>query len=374
MPWKEKTSMSCRHEFVLLASQPGAVVRELCRRHGISPKTGYKWLARYQADGAAGLADRSRRPVHSPQRTAPPMECRIVALHRRYPYWGPRKLRVLLNDPQAPQPSTVAAVLRRHGCQVQGVDKTERATRRFEHDRPNALWQMDFKGHFALSTSGRCHPFTLLDDHSRFALRLQACSNERSATAQAQLIEAFRRYGLPDGITADNGPAWAPTVGKGITALEAWLLQLGVDIRHSRPHHPQTQGKLERLHRTLEREVVQAHRYRNLAACQRALDHWRDQYNCLRPHQSLGLRPPIDRYRPSSRAYPEHLPPIVYDEGEQVLKVRRNGQIVYRGRTVFVGEGLVGHPVAVRPSSTDGLIEVVFIHRTVQHIDLRRHR
>ena len=89
MPWKEKTSMSCRHEFVLLASQPGAVVRELCRRHGISPKTGYKWLARYQADGAAGLADRSRRPAHSPQRTAPPMERRIVALHRRYPYWGP---------------------------------------------------------------------------------------------------------------------------------------------------------------------------------------------------------------------------------------------------------------------------------------------
>ena len=188
------------------------------------------------------------------------------------------------------------------------------------------------------------------------------------------MIAAFRRYGLPDRITADNGPAWAATVGTGITALEAWLMRLGVTLTHSRPHHPQTQGKLERMHRTLEREVVQARRYRSLAACQRAMDHWRDLYNCHRPHEALGLRTPVSRYQPSARSYSDRLSPVVYDEGVHVLKVRRNGQIIYRGRTVFVGEGLVGQPVAIRPSSTDGVMEVVFIHRTVQHIDLRSRR
>jgi len=363
--------MSCRHEFVLLARQPGTVMRELCRHYDISAKTGYKWLERYEREGQAGLTNRSRRPLHSPRHTTAKMEARILVLHRRYPYWGPRKLRALLDDPAAPQPSTIAAILRRHGCHVAGATPSTPATQRFEQPAPNLLWQMDFKGHFALSLHGHCHPFTLLDDHSRFMLRLQACTNERSATAQTQLIEAFRRYGLPDRITADNGPAWAVTRGIGITALEAWLMRVGVTLSHSRPHHPQTQGKLERLHRTLEREVVQACRYASLAACQQAMDQWRDQYNCLRPHEALGLRPPISRYRHSVRAYPTRLPPIVYDEGMHVLKVRRNGQIVYRGRTIFVSEGLVGLPVAIRPSILDGRMEVVFMHRIVQHIDLR---
>jgi transposase InsO family protein len=371
MPWKESTLMSCRHEFVLLARQPGTVMRELCGRYGISAKTGYKWLERYEHEGQAGLANRSRRPLHSPHRTAAKMERRILRLHRRYPYWGPRKLRALLDDPDGPQPSTIAAILRRHGCHLAGPPASAPATRRFEQPAPNLLWQMDFKGPFALSLHGHCHPFTLLDDHSRFMLRLQACTNERSATAQAQLIEAFRRYGLPDRITADNGPAWAVTRGTGITALEAWLMRVGVTLSHSRPHHPQTQGKLERLHRTLEREVVQARLYTSLAACQQVMDLWRDQYNCERPHEALGLRPPISRYQPSARAYPTRLPVIVYDEGMHVLKVRRNGQIVYRGRTIFVSEGLVGLPVAIRPSSLDGRMEVVFMHRIVQHIDLR---
>ena len=157
MPWKEKTLMSCRHEFVLMAQQPGRVMRELCRRYGISPKTGYKWLERYARQGAEGLGDRSRRPTHSPGRTSAEMEARILALHRQYPYWGPRKLRALLNDSSAPQPSTVAAVLRRHGCMIAGTDKPVMASHRFEHPAPNLLWQMDFKGHFALSPAGRCH-------------------------------------------------------------------------------------------------------------------------------------------------------------------------------------------------------------------------
>jgi transposase InsO family protein len=371
MPWKENTLMSCRHEFVLLARQPGSVIRELCRRYEISPKTGYKWLERYEREGQLGLANRSRRPLHSPHRTAATMERRILTLHRRYPYWGPRKLHALLDDPDGPQPSTIAAILRRHGCHLAGPPACAPATRRFEQPAPNLLWQMDFKGHFSLSPHGHCHPFTLLDDHSRFMLRLHACANERGVTAQTQLIEAFRRYGLPDRITADNGPAWASTVGVGITAVEAWLMRLGVTLSHSRPHHPQTQGKLERLHRTLEREVVQARRYANLAACQHAMDHWRHLYNCQRPHEALGFQPPISRYRPSARAYPSRLPPIVYDEGMHVLKVRRNGQIVYRGRTIFVSEGLAGLPVAIRPASLDGRMDVVFMHRAIQHIDLR---
>lgn len=368
--------MSIRREFVRLAEQPQSNVRELCRRYGISPKTAYKWLKRHREDGEAGLQDRSRRPLHSPGRSAPILEQAVVQLHQRFPYWGARKLRSLLPvEFERPHHSTLDAILRRHGCQVRyhAEEAEAPATHRFEHHQPNELWQMDFKGHFQLADGrgSRCHPLTLLDDHSRFALCLEACEGERLELVRPHLIQVFRRYGLPRRITADNGPPWGSNIAGGLSALEVWLMRLGIEVSHSRPHHPQTQGKLERFHQTLKREVL--HRtFRDLAHCQQAMAHCREQYNHDRPHETLGQLPPITRYQPSLRSYPEQLPEPVYEPGDRVLKVGRVGQVSFQGRSLFVGGGLYGERVAIRPTAVDGVYDVVFLHKTLRQVDVRQ--
>jgi transposase InsO family protein len=373
MPWKESSRMSARLEFVRLALVAGANKVELCRRFNISPKTGYKWLDRYKELGETGLVDQSRRPQHSPTRCDDALERKVLALHDTYPCWGARKLHALLPEGRRPHPSTIDAILRRHGRQIQGDERGPRAVKRFEHPAPNLLWQMDFKGHFALTDrhARRCHALTVLDDHSRFALCLAACGDETRVTVQTRLVEAFRRYGLPERITTDNGPPWGARQGEGISGLEAWLIRLGVRVSHSRPYHPQTQGKDERFHRTLKRELLNSNGFHSLQTCQAAFDSWRHRYNLVRPHEALGQRPPISRYEPSGRGYPEQLPPIEYDPADRVLKVRTKGQVHIGAKHVFIGEGLAGEQVAIRATETDGMLAIYYCHRLVRKIDLR---
>ena len=367
--------MSIRLEFVLLAQAPDANVSLLCDRFGISRKTGYKWLDRYRTQGQQGLLDQSRRPRTSPARSLPGLEAAILDLHRTYPDWGSRKLRALLPaDSALPHHSTIEAILRRHGCQVQGtLTSNNLARQRFEHEAPNLLWQMDFKGHFPLTheQAGRCHPLTVLDDHSRFALCLQALAGETGAGVKATLTQTFRSYGLPVRITADNGPPWGARSANGLSALEVWLIRLGVRVSHSRPYHPQTQGKDERFHRTFKREVLQRQGFHSHEACQVAFDRWRDLYNLVRPHEALGQKPPVTRYTPSARPFPEQLPAVEYDDGDHVLKVKQKGQIAYQGRMVFIAEALAGEYIALRPSEQDGVMTVYFCHKRIRDIDLR---
>jgi transposase InsO family protein len=367
--------MSARLEFIHLARAPGANVLALCEAYKISRKTGYKWLKRFDEEGEAGLSDRSRRPHHSPAKSDAKLEAKVLRLHEQYDCWGSRKLQALL--PQrgnVPHPSTIDAILRRHGRQVHGgISGESAATKRFEHPEPNMLWQMDFKGHFALSSgdAGRCHPLTVLDDYSRFNLCLAACGDEQSSTVRAALTRTFRRYGLPDRITTDNGPPWGTSRLQGISALEAWLIRLGIRVSHSRPYHPQTQGKDERFHRTLKLELVGRRAFRSLAACQAAFDTWRDLYNQVRPHQALGQTPPITRYRRSGRAFPRALPSVEYLPEDWVLKVRPNGQILVRKRDRYIGEGLAGERVALRPTPVDGFYTVYFCDVPIRELDLR---
>jgi len=181
MPWKEVSRMSQRREFVMLARAQGANMRALCRHFGISPTTGYKWLWRYRERNEDGLVDLPRRPYHSPFRTAAEVERTVLAAREAHPAWGARKLRAWLlakGHEWMPSPSTITAILKRHGRIDPAEGLTHRPWQRFERQTPNELWQMDFKGHFPL-TRGRCHPLTVLDDHSRFALGLQACGNEQ---------------------------------------------------------------------------------------------------------------------------------------------------------------------------------------------------
>jgi transposase InsO family protein len=250
MPWQEVSAVSLRAEFVALANQDRANVRALCRQFQISPPTAYKWLARFARDGPAGLVDRSRRPHHSPTRTSAEVEANVIALRDAHPTWGGRKVSARLKHrgQVAPQPSTVTEILRRHG-RLESAERVPHAWRRFERAGPNQLWQMDFKGHVALAQGhGRVHPLTVLDDHSRYAIGLEACADERGATIQARLRGLFRRYGLPDQMLMDNGGAWGrPDARQAYTPFTVWLLRLGIRVSHGRPYHPQTQGKDEAL-------------------------------------------------------------------------------------------------------------------------------
>jgi len=373
VPWGETSIMSLRLEFVMLARQEGANIRELCRRYEVQPRIGYKWLKRYAEEGEAGLADRSRRPRHSPTRTAAESEAIIVALRRQHPCWGGRKLRRRLSDlgvREVPSASAITAVLHRHGLIEAEESAKHRAFVRFEHAAPNELWQMDFKGHFA-TAAGRCHPLTMLDDHSRFALAVAACGDERRATTEAVMTAVFRRYGLPDRMLMDNGAPWRGDEDSPWTKLTAWLLRLGVGVAHGRPYHPQTQGKDERFHRTLNAEVIGCHAWRDLADCQAAFDRWRHVYNAERPHEALGLDTPATRYRASRRGFPENLPAIDYGDGAIVRKVHQKGELFFANRSWRVGKAFEGQPVALRPTTTDGRYDVVFCQHKIAELDLR---
>jgi transposase InsO family protein len=370
MPWREVSIMEQRREFVQFAMQEGANRRELCRRFGVHPDTGYKWLGRWASDEE--LADRSRRPHSSPTRTDRAIEDRILAVRDAHPAWGARKIARCLEweGIRPPALSTVHEILRRHGRIVDPLGGPK-ACQRFEMAAPNLLWQMDFKGHMPLANGARCHPLTMVDDHSRYALCLQACANEQSCTVQSRLETTFRRYGLPEAIFVDNGSPWGDASGQRWTRLGVWLLKLGVGILHSRPYHPQSRGKNERFHRTLKAEVFALKRFRDLADVQRAFDAWRTVYNLERPHQALDQEVPASRYRASARAMPDRLPVLQYDEHEIVRIVpATKDYISFKGRPWIVPRAFRGEHVAIRPLTTDGQYGVFFGAYQIADIDL----
>lgn len=371
MPWEQVTIMSRRREFVGLASQPGVNRAELCRRFKISRKTGYKLLRRYQAEGRSGLADRSRRPHHTPTRTDEQLEQQVVHLREHY-HWGGRKIAYRLRAlgcKAVPAASTITGILRRHGLLDEAERLKHQPWRRFEHAHPNDLWQMDFKGHFATHTQ-RCHPLTVLDDHSRFCIKLQACANEQASTVEDSLCQAFERYGLPVRMLMDNGSPWGSFAAHPLTVLTVWLIRLGIQISHGRAYHPQTQGKDERFHRSLDCEVLRWQCFADLPHCQRSFDRWREVYNFERPHEALDMQVPAQRYRPSARALPAKLAPIEYAPQDKVRRVHQNS-IRFHGQRFRLCKALDGYPVALRPTTIDGRWTVHFCHQFVATIDLR---
>lgn len=371
MPWKEASSMSLRLEFVLLAVQDEANIRSLCRRFAVSAPTAYKWIERYREGGAAALADRSRRPKQSPLRTSPTTE-RAVLQIRSHHGWGGRKIHHRLKNlghRDIPSPSTITEICRRNGLCAAASERPQRDLQRFEAVAPNLLWQIDFMGDFALH-QGRCHSLTALDDHSRFSLGLSACSNQQHDTVKGQMQTTFRRYGLPQRILADNGGPWGSCGNDGYTKLAAWFFHLGIALSHSRVCHPQTLGKDERFHRTLQYELISRRTFNSLDDCQHHYDRWRNIYNCERPHESLQMAVPATRYQPSHREFPETLPPIEYGAEDHVRKVEAKGTISFRNRIFKIGRGFSGYHVALRPTTTDGLYQVFFCHQVIDQINL----
>lgn len=375
MPWKETSLVSTREEFIRLALTEGANLSQLCKRFSISRKTAYKWIAVFRSQGPGSLEDRSRKPHSSPYRVSDEVEKLIMDAAEEHQAWGARKLHTLLmrQGHAMPAVSTVQAVLNRHGRVCLATTARSPAVGRFEHPEPNDLWQMDFKQGIPCRPSD-ANALTVLDDHSRYNLCLHACDDQTTETVQKALTAAFRTHGLPYRMTMDNGSPWGDPYLGHHTRLTVWLMKLGIRVSHSRPYHPQTQGKDERFHRTLKVELLQLNHYDSLQHAQFSFDQYRQKYNTVRPHEGIGMLTPIERYRPSPRAFPEILPTIEYNSTDQVRKVSPRHCISYKGNTLHIGGAFRGEFVAIRPTDNEHVIAVYFGTHLIHTFDISIHQ
>ncbi len=361
MPWTERKKMDIKNEFIQKMIQKQQCVTSLCNEYEISRKTAYKWLKRYIDEGIFGLEDRSKRPHKVNKITEENTVTLITEIRNKFPAWGARKLRKYLINKglEVPSERTFNRILNKQ--ELISIEASEKSQRfiRFEREHPNELWQMDFKGHFQLE-QGRCHPLTIIDDHSRFAICLKASYVETEVMVREALKESFRCYGLPEAMTMDNGSPWRGSYPWRFSKLTIWLMRLGIKVSHSRPGHPQTQGKDERFHRSLKEEVLKYYQFKNLKDTQEQFDIWRNIYNNERPHEGINLKCPVEKYKLSPRKYSEQLPEIVYEKEDLLRKVGNSGVIDFKGVKYFVGEHFHGEYVGVRQGSKDGCYDVYF--------------
>jgi transposase InsO family protein len=364
-------------EIVKLAIDDESNITQLSKRFGVSRKSVYNWINRYRIYGSNGLLEHSTRPDYSPKKTPDEVENLILMMRDKHPRWGARKLKRRLEDldhKAIPHPSTINEILHRNGRISPDESLRRKGFKRFECDEPNEHWQMDFKGYFMIGDK-RCNPLTILDDHSRYLLCLEACCDQRSETVHERMITIFRKYGLPDAIVTDNGGPWAsPTSRYDYTRLALWLIRLGIRVIRIAEYHPQSNGKDERLHRTLKAEVLQGRIFKTFEECQEEFDRWRYIYNFERPHQALDLDVPSKRYQMSHRSYPEKLPKIEYGPDDDVRKVQHGGIVHFRGKEFKVSKVLRGEQVAIRPTTDDGIYVVVYVRQKLKQIDFRNPR
>jgi transposase InsO family protein len=370
MPWKRVAVHEQRMQFVVRAVSGTEPMAALCREFGVSRPTGYLWRRRYeQAGSLTELAERNRRPHHSPTRTTVAIEQRVVAL-REQTGWGAKKLHVVLCTEQglAIPVRTVHRILERHGLVQEDVHGP--APTRFERSAPNQLWQMDTKGQYPLS-DGECHPLSILDDHSRYAVGLYALGALNTEQAYLCLVETFHRYGVPQAMLMDRGTLWwSAHNGWGLTRLSVQLLEQGIRLVYGRVCHPQTQGKVERFHRTLGAALRHRGVPTRLEQWPGVLAEFRHSYNHRRPHEALGMQRPAERYRPSERAYQPRPTAWDYPAGSEVSRLTSQGMLPRDGRRWFVCEALAGKRVRVEPF--DGKLLVSYRHMYIREIDLQR--
>lgn len=363
MPWIEKTAMSQKEEFINQVLAESVPFSTLCQQFGISRTTGYAILKRFKAEGINGLSPRSRMPLSSPNKTSSELEDSILAVRKAHPTWGARKIYAYLQRQGMlglPAPSTINGILKRH----HQIDKDEslkrQALSRFEREKPNELWQMDFKGQFQLLTKQSCYPLTILDDHSRFSLCLHACRNEGLLAVKKQLIAVFEQFGLPEQINVDNGRPWGNSSLTRYTQLTVWLMQLDIRVTHSRPRHPQTNGKNERFHRTLKKDILSLTKLNNLQHAQQCFDQWRKIYNYKRPHEALAMKVPADYYQPSLRQLPTQLTTIEYQENAVIRKTNSAGYISYKSQDYLVGKAFSGYYIEIKEDQVKSMLELYF--------------
>ena len=285
--------------------------------------------------------------------------------------WGGRKSAASLRRQGfvPPAPSTITEILRRHGEPMTAAGR--KTWKRFEHAEPNVMWQMDFKGDVPFG-GGQLHPLTVIDDHSRYAVVLQAADNQRRATVQRAVQAAFERYGLPEVILTDNGPPWGDTGERRLTKFGVWLIEHGVAPWHSPPRHPQSHGKNERFNRTLDIELLQRTSFADLLEAQQAFDAWRQRYNHHRPHDALQLAVPAERYRPSPRTFKPEVEPFEYAAHDTIRSVDTNGRFSFASRPFKASKALSGKTIALRPTDRDGVYSLFFRDVLLKAIDLNQ--
>jgi putative transposase len=361
MPWQGVSPMDLRVQFVTEWRDGFSSMSELCAQYGVSRKTGYKWLDRFDAGGVSGLRDRSRRPTHSPQATDRALVAELVALRQRYPTWGATKLlsRLKRARPEAawPRRSTVCDLLKAHG--LVSARRTRHHLVRCTVPRmaamaaPNETWTTDFKGQFRTQNGVYCYPLTLRDGFSRYVLRCDALLSTRYAVTRPCFERAFAEYGLPARIRSDNGAPFASSGFAGLSRLSVWWLRLGILLERTEPGHPEQNGAQEQFHRVLKAETTHPPAV-NAAGQQGVFRQFRAYYNEERPHAALDGDVPADRYRASPRPLPTRLPAVEYPGHWEVRRVSPSGTISWRGAFVFLSEALIGEDVGLEEVD-DGL-------------------
>jgi len=362
MSWSVRGLKDARLEFVMIAREADASMSAACRQFGISRKTGYKWLHRYEASGLDGLVEQNRRPRSSPLQVSGDVVVALLKLHDGHDDWGPKKLRArLIRNRSCPEDSipslaTVARLSRRLGwteAKGRGRPRPQRALPTeplSDAERPNRVWTADFKGWWRTRDGQRCEPLTIRDLYSRYILCLRPMAWRNTETIRQAFVEVFRRYGLPDIIRSDNGSPFASITGPcGLTRLSAWWLSLGIKPERIAPGHPEQNGGHERMHGDIAR-AVQGQPAATLAEETVRLERWRVEYNNERPHEALKMRTPGDIYRCSPRRLSD-VKPYVYPAGFDRRWMQQDGSIHFRGQCVDFSEALGRMEVGLEPVS-----------------------
>ena len=359
MPWESTTVTDQRIRFIVAYDREVAAGRmtmaALCEKFGIARKTGYKFVARRDAEGWSGLSDRSRAPLSGPHWIEPAVRELILAIKSECDDFGAKKIRaeLLLSDPGRPWPSISAIhqILRRHG-----LVRVPNRRRRFPHPgaapqysatAPNQEWSVDFKGQFRTGDRHYCYPLTVADTFSRYLLVCDSLSSPSIEKTWRSFDRAFREYGLPDAIRSDNGHPFASSSVRRLSRLSVRWVRLGIELRLIEPGKPQQNGRHERMHLTLKQQVC-SHPAATIRGQQKAFNAFRQHFNHRRPHESLEQRRPGDVYTASPRPYPTKLPTIEYPSGIEPRRVNANGVIKWHRRELFVSEVLAGETVGIQ--------------------------
>jgi putative transposase len=367
MPWKEHRVMSSKIEFVEKASKPKANISALCREHGISRETGYKLLRRFKARGYDGLEEESRRPKTTPLATAEDVIAAVLAVRRRHPRWGAKKLMVVLRrslGEATPSVRTVHRLLKRFGRikprrtkpQLSVVDTAPNVVAK----KPNDVWTIDFKGWWRTGDGERVNPLTIRDAHSRFVLAFELVESCTGDVVREVMLRLFRRYGLPSAIQCDNGSPFISTQSMGgLTKLSAWWVSLGIRLVRSRPASPQDNGAHERMHADIAGDL-ESDPEDTLLLQQRACRRWRQVFNHIRPHEALKQRTPAEVYKPSARKYAVQRP--LFPSEWLKRKVSVNGMIGVDSDDIFISTALEGYTIGLEACRGRGLRHRVWFY------------
>jgi transposase InsO family protein len=372
MPWKETRALDERISFVERAKGDKEYMTKLCGEYGISRPTGYLWLKRYKEAGSVlGILELTRRPHRIPRQTPPEIEERVLGIRGEYGR-GAKKIKRRLDDEGVSLSiATINRIIKRHGL-IKPEDSPKPALKRFEREFPNQLWQMDFKGEFKIR-GGYCYPLTLLDDHSRYSLGIFALSDTRTESVWPCLKRAFEQNGIPEAMLMDHGtPWWSTTNGHGLTRLAVRLIKQGIKLYLSGVAHPQTQGKLERFHRTLKHDILHRCYPETLTEWEEAFGHFIEDYNRHRPHEALGMEVPASRYVPSPLAFNPNPPEWAYPPGAEVRRLNSQGMVEYSRRRYFVCEALSRELVQLE--AKDKLLLIKYRHMYIREIEVETGR